>query len=408
MLSVCVNRELSKLSASTKVYGASTCKVCPCTTLIYAFYLWGIYQPAEILLCLGIPAYSYELAMLQACSAILAPHDRLLTIQMPNKCRRLYKYFTTVAHDGHFRWSKDSLQIDSRSLEELANVYKPRLVAVPSKCFGHFVDLGTINTISHKGGAYVLVDITETSGLIVAGILASPFKYADIVICGTQGSLCGPRAALIFFRKSMRVRSVDSKITTTISTRNDQLEVDLEQAVHASVFPRHQGGPHNHAIMATAVALAQCQTATFRSSQKLALTNAAALMDRMRELGYDVRGGDSPSYELVIKIGDGSHSRMKLDRAILDGAHITVDDTAATTNEERHLLHLGTNATTSRGFSPPDYYDVAGFIDRALTIAKEMHCSQNHDKARSEVMSLRREVNDWTSKFEALYGFEQT
>ena len=52
---------------------------------------------------------------------------------------------------------------------------------------------------------------------------------------------------MIFFRKG--VRKVD---------KNGKEEMyDLENPINSSVFPGHQGGPHNHTITALAVALHQ-------------------------------------------------------------------------------------------------------------------------------------------------------
>lgn len=56
------------------------------------------------------------------------------------------------------------------------------------------------------------------------------------------------RSGLIFYRKG--VRSVDKK------TGKETL-YDLEDRVNFAVFPSLQGGPHNHAIAAVAVALKQ-------------------------------------------------------------------------------------------------------------------------------------------------------
>lgn len=47
----------------------------------------------------------------------------------------------------------------------------------------------------------MLVDMAHISGLVAAGVVDSPFEYADVVTTTTHKSLRGPRAGMIFMRK---------------------------------------------------------------------------------------------------------------------------------------------------------------------------------------------------------------
>ena len=93
--------------------------------------------------------------------------------------------------------------------------------------------------------AYLLVDMAHISGLIAGEAIPSPFKYADIVTTTTHKSLRGPRGAMIFFRKGIR----------SLNIKGNPVMYDLEEKINFSVFPGHQGGPHNHTITAISVAL---------------------------------------------------------------------------------------------------------------------------------------------------------
>lgn len=63
--------------------------------------------------------------------------------------------------------------------------------------------------------------------MLHAGVVPSPFDYADVVTTTTHKSLRGPRGAMIFYRKG--VRSTDKK--------GKEIMYDMEDKINFSVFP---------------------------------------------------------------------------------------------------------------------------------------------------------------------------
>ena len=64
--------------------------------------------------------------------------------------------------------------------------------------------LFTIWQVCDKQKAILLADMAHISGLVAAGVIPSPFEYADVVTTTTHKSLRGPRGAMIFFRKGVK------------------------------------------------------------------------------------------------------------------------------------------------------------------------------------------------------------
>uniref|UniRef100_F6HCS8 Serine hydroxymethyltransferase-like domain-containing protein n=1 Tax=Vitis vinifera TaxID=29760 RepID=F6HCS8_VITVI len=101
--------------------------------------------------------------------------------------------------------------------------------------------------VCDKQKAILLADMAHISGLVAAGVIPSPFEYADIVTTTTHKSLRGPRGAMIFFRKGVK----------EVNKQGKEVLYDYEDKINQAVFPGLQGGPHNHTIAGLAVALKQ-------------------------------------------------------------------------------------------------------------------------------------------------------
>jgi glycine/serine hydroxymethyltransferase len=100
------------------------------------------------------------------------------------------------------------------------------------------------------------------SGLVAAGVVDSPFKYADIVTTTTHKSLRGPRAGMIFYRRGP---IPEDRLPKGVPPGTCY---DFEGKIDFAVFPSLQGGPHNHQIGALAVALKQAASPEFKAYQQ--------------------------------------------------------------------------------------------------------------------------------------------
>ena len=346
------------------------------------------------------------------------PHGGHLShgYQTPTKkISAVSKYFETVP----YRLDESTGLIDYDKLEETARLYRPKIIVAGTSAYSRLIDYPRIRQIADKVGAYVLSDMAHISGLVAAGVIPSPFEQSDIVTTTTHKSLRGPRGAMIFYRKG--VRRTDKK--------GNQEMYDLEGPINASVFPGHQGGPHNHTITALAVALQQAQSKEFKEYQATVLENAQALAERLGKsttsggLGYNIVSGGTDNHLVLVDLKNRGVDGARVER-VLELCGVASNKNTVPGDKSALKpggLRMGTPAMTSRGFQPNDFARVADIVDRAVIITQKLDKAAAADaeaKKRknptsvkafmeylgegeqiSEITQLRQEVEDWVGTF---------
>ena len=298
------------------------------------------------------------------------PHGGHLShgYQTPTKkISAISKYFETLP----YRLDESTGLIDYQKLEELAMLFRPRIIIAGTSAYSRLIDYARMRSIADKVGSYLLSDMAHISGLVAGGVIPSPFKHSDVVTTTTHKSLRGPRGAMIFFRKG--VRRFDKK--------GVQEMYDLEGPINASVFPGHQGGPHNHTITALAVALHQAQTQEFKDYQKTVLLNAKALAERLSEMGYNVVGGGTDNHLVLIDLKSKGVDGARVERVlelvgVASNKNTVPGDVSAM---KPGGLRMGSPAMTTRGLMPDDFKRVAEIIDRSVMLTQHLD-----KKAREE------------------------
>lgn len=356
-------------------------------------------------------------------------HDRLMGLDLPHgghlshgyqtptkKISMISKYFETLP----YRLDESTGYIDYERLEELAMLYRPKIIIAGTSAYSRFIDYARMRETCDKANAYLLADMAHISGLVAAKVVPSPFSYADIVTTTSHKSLRGPRGAMVFFRKGVR--------RTNPKTKEDEM-YNLEGPINASVFPGHQGGPHNHTIAALSVALKQAQAPEFRAYQEQVLANAKALARRLGEpkgkggLGYKVVSGGTDNHLVLVDLKpqeiDGARVERVLELVGVASNKNTVpgDKSALTPGG----LRMGTPAMTTRGFTEDDFARVADIVDRSVTIAsrvakaarknaedkqvrlpgrvKVFHDYLGDGEHEPEIVQLRSEVAAWVGTY---------
>ena len=281
-----------------------------------------------------------------------------------HRCHRISAvstYFETMP----YRVNLDTGIIDYDQLETNAQLYRPKILVAGTSAYCRLIDYERMRKIADSVGAFLVVDIAHISGLVAAEVIPSPFLYADVVTTTTHKSLRGPRGAMIFFRKG--VRSTDPK------TGKETL-YDLEGPINFSVFPGHQGGPHNHTITALAVALKQAATPDFKAYQQKVVSNAKALENKLKSLGHKLVSDGTDSHMVLLDLRAFHLDGARVE-AVLEQINIACNKNSIPGDKSALTpcgLRIGTPAMTSRGFGEADFERVAAYIDESIKICKQV------------------------------------
>ena len=312
-------------------------------------------------------------------------------------------YFETFP----YRVNLETGIIDYEQLEQNALMYRPKVIVAGTSAYCREMDYKRFREIADKVGCYLMVDMAHISGLVAAGVMDSPFEYADIVTTTTHKSLRGPRGAMIFFRKGVRKSEIKAG-------KEIQTLYDLEGPINFSVFPGHQGGPHNHTITALAVALKQAQTPEFRQYQEQVKKNAVAIGEEFKSRGYTLvtNGTDNHLVLLDLKpVGlDGARVEAVLEQAnIACNKNTTPGDKSALTPMG---IRIGAPAMTSRGMGEEDFKRIGGYIDDCINICKKVQSElpKEANKLKDfklkvaggdipEINQLKKEIAGWAGTF---------
>ncbi len=200
------------------------------------------------------------------------------------------KYFKAVG----YKLDEATGRIDYDAMERLAEECRPKLIVGGASAYSREWDYKRMREIADKVGALLLIDMAHTAGLIAAGLLDNPVKYAHVVTSTTHKTLRGPRGGIILMGK-------DFDNPWGLTTPKGAVKM-MSQILNSAVFPGIQGGPLEHVIAAKAVAFGEALAPEYKEYQRQVQRNAAAMAEAFVRRGYKIVSGGTDNHLMLVDL----------------------------------------------------------------------------------------------------------
>lgn len=262
-----------------------------------------------------------------------------------------------------YNLNKGTERVDYDEMAQLAQQHKPKLIIGGGSAYSREWDYARMREIADSVGAIFMVDMAHPAGLIAAGLLDNPVKYAHIVTTTTHKTLRGPRGGMILmghdFENPWGKKSPKGEIKM------------MSQLLNSAVFPGIQGGPLEHVIAAKAVAFGEALQPSFKQYALQVKKNAAHLANQLMDRGFTIVSGGTDNHSMLVDLRTKYPDLTgKVAENALVAADITVNKNMVPFDSRSAFqtsgIRLGTAAITTRGAKEDLMNEIAEMIEMVL------------------------------------------
>ncbi len=271
-------------------------------------------------------------------------------------------------------------RVDYDAFEETCRRERPKLIIGGASAYSREWDYARMRKVADEIGAIYMVDMAHPAGLIAAGLLENPVKYAHIVTSTTHKTLRGPRGGIILMGKDF--------VNPWGKTNPKGEPRMMSELLNSAVFPGVQGGPLEHVIAAKAVAFHEALQPEFVTYQTQVRDNAAALAKALADMGYKIVSGGTDNHCILVDLRTKFPELTgKVAERVLVEADITANKNMVPFDSRSPIqtsgIRLGTPAITTRGLTPDLMGNIAEMIDTVLSAPED----------RERIAAVAKEVN---------------
>lgn len=267
-----------------------------------------------------------------------------------------------------YNLNRETGRVDYDEMERLAQEHRPKLIIGGGSAYCREWDYARMRQIADSVGALFMVDMAHPAGLIAAGLLDNPVRYAHIVTSTTHKTLRGPRGGIILMGE-------DFENPWGEKTKKGEIKM-MSQLLNSAVFPGIQGGPLEHVIAAKAVAFAEALDPAFKEYAAQVKKNAAALADELMKRGFTLVSGGTDNHCVLVDLRSKYPDLTgKVAEKALVQADITVNKNMVPFDTRSAFqtsgIRLGTPAVTTRGLKEDKMVLIAEFIEEVLNAPED-------------------------------------
>jgi glycine hydroxymethyltransferase len=254
--------------------------------------------------------------------------------------------------------------VDYDMMEKIALKEKPKMIIGGASAYSREWDYERMRNIADIIGAILMIDMAHPAGLIAAGLLKNPLKYAHIVTSTTHKTLRGPRGGIILIGK-------DFVNPWGITTAKGEVRM-MSSLLNSAVFPGVQGGPLEHVIASKAVSFGEALDPKFKEYQERVKKNASVMAKAFMDNGYKVISDGTDNHLMLIDLRTRfpEISGKKVENTLVL-AHITVNKNMVPFDTRSPFLtsglRVGTPAITTRGLKEEHMGVIVDLIDEVIS-----------------------------------------
>lgn len=279
-----------------------------------------------------------------------------------------------------YNLNKETGRVDYDEMKRLALQHKPKLIIGGGSAYSREWDYARMRKIADEVGALLMIDMAHPAGLIAAGLLDNPLKYAHIVTSTTHKTLRGPRGGIILMGK-------DFDNPWGLTTKKGEVK-KMSMLLNSAVFPGTQGGPLEHVIAAKAVGFAENLQPSWKEYAMQVKKNAAVLAEDLIQRGFSIVSGGTDNHSMLV---DLRTKYPDLTGKVAENALVAADITAnknmvpfdTRSAFQTSGIRLGTAAITTRGAKEDMMHLVAELIEEVL----------NNPENEQVIKRVREKVN---------------